>query len=85
LQGKTKRGQPAEQQLGITAFLRRGQIYLLAYGFATARRDERPSENWIETARAFKRRFNIPNDVIQEETLVREMMRMTADFINEGI
>ena len=71
--------------LGVSRFLRRPLIYILAHGYATARRDEHPKESWILTGRAFKRRYNIPDEIIDEESLAVELMRMSADFINEGL
>ena len=70
--------------LGLSKFLCRQQVYLLFYGFATARRDG-VAENWGETARAFLVRYNIPEEVVTTEALIREAFRMTSDFINEGI
>lgn len=71
--------------MGITAFLRRPGIYLLLYGFCTARRDENPNEDWKETIRQFKLRFGIPDEIECDEAMYLGVYRMTVDLINEGI
>ncbi|GAB4486490.1 MAG: hypothetical protein OHK0019_00250 [Saprospiraceae bacterium] len=71
--------------IGLRRVLRRDALYLMFWAFATSRRDHNPGESWYETARAFKVRFCLDIEEIQEETLVRQCQRMTADFINEGI
>lgn len=70
--------------LGLSKFLCRQQVYLLFYGFATARRDE-VAENWEETAQAFLVRYNISDETVSAGALVREAFRMTADLLNEGL
>mgnify|MGYP000157860633 CR=1 FL=1 len=69
----------------LTAFLRRDRVYIMAFGFVTARRDAVANENWFETAREFKRRFNIPDELFSDEVLIRKMQEMTVEFIHEGI
>jgi len=81
LQGKKDR---IEKKLGITAFLRRMQIHILFYGYATARRDLM-GETWEQTVQAFKKRYCIPDEIDIDEQLIREQRRMTEDIINEGI
>lgn len=81
MQGKRKN---VEEQLGITKFLRRPPIHLLFHGYATARRDL-VNESWQKTVIAFKKRYCIPDEIEIGEALIRESMRMTVDFINEGI
>lgn len=80
---KRKKRSGSMEGIGIPKLLRRNAIYLLAYGYATARRDER-SETWPETVRAFIARFNLP-ETITEEILIREIYRMTGDLLTDGI
>ena len=77
--------QTVEEMMGITAFLRRPPIYLLLYGWCTERRDRLPDEDWKETIRQFKTRFNIPDEIECDEAMYLGVYRMTVDLINEGI
>jgi hypothetical protein len=83
LQGKKRK--TVEEMMGITAFLRRPPIYLLLYGWCTERRDRLPDEDWKETIRQFKIRFNIPDEIECDEAMYLGVYRMTLDLINEGI
>lgn len=85
MQGRGKKKESPEAALGLTAFLRRDRVYLMAYTFATVRRDEHPGETWFDTVQGFKRRFGIPDELVSDECLIREIRRMTVDFINEGL
>jgi len=71
--------------MGITKFLRRPPIYLMLYGFATARRDSHPGESWPDTIMEFKRRFGIHDEIDCEEMMYRQIFLMTTDLLNEGI
>ena len=84
MQGK-ERKKTVEEQLGITAFLRRPPIYLLLYGYCTARRDSIPEEDWNETIKQFKKRFNIADEIDIDKAMYLTVYRMTLDLMNEGI
>lgn len=63
--------------------VRRNQIHLAFFAFAAARRDL-VEESWMLTAFAFKRRFNL-GDEISEETLIRACSNEIAHFISNGL
>lgn len=83
---KTDKTKPASgESINLPKVLRRLPLHHIAWGYCAARRDCRPGETWEETVEAFKQRFCIGQEDIIEASLIRELYRMSADFINEGL
>lgn len=80
---QTKRRVQAEQ-LGISRVLRRNSLQIMAFGYV-AGRSKCENIPWPDAIEEFKRHFNLDESDVSTDTLVRNLYRMTEDFIMDGV
>lgn len=70
---------------GLSRFMRRQTLNQYFFIFSAVYRDHNPGQSWLSTAQAFKKRFNIDDEEVSDEALVRSVSRMFQYFLTEGI
>ena len=65
--------------------LRRQGLYVMFFGYVCGHRDADPAVTWSDTAKRFMDRYNLTEDDVEPESLIREAQKMTVDFLSHGI
>lgn len=74
-----------ETQIKVSKVLRRQGLHLLVFGFVAGFKRQQPNMPMVEAVRQFKQHFGIHDEDWQDESIIKEIHRMTIEYIAEGV
>lgn len=78
-------GGQAKEGVIASKLLRRHGLNLMAFAFVAGYRNHNPNADVIQAVAAFQLHFNITDDEWKAESIVREVHRMTFEYLRDGV
>ena len=75
----------AEKVVDISRVIRRQGLHILAFGFIAGYKKQRPDLPMIEAVKQFQLHFNVKDSDWQAESIIREIHRMTVEYLADGV
>lgn len=73
-----------KSSIDISKVLRRQALHIMAFGFVAGYRKQN-DKPMIEAVRQFQLHFNIKEDDWQADSIIREIHRMTVEYLADGV